>query len=51
MRPLRWRQHLLTTAADAAAGLVDTIAVDGADHNDAVLGAGSVVVGAVRRLV
>jgi uncharacterized protein len=37
--------------AAAAAGLVDTIAVDGADHNDAVLGAGSVVVGAVRRLV
>lgn len=37
--------------ADAAAGLVDTIAVDGADHNDAVLGSGGVVVEAVRRLV
>ncbi|GAA0934739.1 alpha/beta hydrolase [Virgisporangium aurantiacum] len=37
--------------ADAAAGLVDTIVVDGADHNDAVLCAGGVVVGAVRRLV
>jgi pimeloyl-ACP methyl ester carboxylesterase len=37
--------------ADSAANLVDTVAVDGADHNDAVLGAGSVVVGAVARLV
>ena len=37
--------------ADAAGGLVDTIVVDGADHNDAVLCAGRVVVDAVRRLV
>ena len=36
--------------ADAAAGLVDTVVVGGADHNDAVLGAGDVVVEAVRRL-
>jgi uncharacterized protein len=39
------------TVAEAAAGLVDTVVVDGADHNDAVLCAGSVVIGAVRRLV
>lgn len=37
--------------AGSAANLVDTVAVDGADHNDAVLAAGSVVVGAVMRLV
>ncbi len=36
--------------ADAAANLVDTVAVEGADHNDAVLGAGNVVVEAVKRL-
>jgi alpha-beta hydrolase superfamily lysophospholipase len=36
--------------ADAASNLVDVVAVDGVDHNDAVLGSGSVVVGAVQRL-
>lgn len=37
--------------AGAAANLVDTVAVDGAGHNDAVLNAGSVVTGAVRKVV
>jgi pimeloyl-ACP methyl ester carboxylesterase len=37
--------------AGAAANLVDAIVVDGADHNDAVLGSGGVLVDAVRRLV
>ncbi|GAA1040640.1 alpha/beta hydrolase [Virgisporangium ochraceum] len=37
--------------ADAAPNLVGVVAVDGADHNDAVLGSGSVVVDAVRRLL
>ena len=37
--------------ADAAGGLVDTIGVDGADHNDAVLCAGAVVVDAGQRLI
>jgi fermentation-respiration switch protein FrsA (DUF1100 family) len=36
--------------AEAAANLVDSVAVEGADHNDAVLGEGTVVVDAVRRL-
>ncbi|GAA3383844.1 alpha/beta hydrolase [Cryptosporangium minutisporangium] len=36
--------------AEAAANLVDVVAVEGADHNDAVLGEGTVVVDAVRRL-
>jgi pimeloyl-ACP methyl ester carboxylesterase len=37
--------------ADAAGNLVHTVAVEGADHNDAVLGSGGVVVDAVRRVV
>ncbi len=37
--------------AEAAPNLVAAVAVDGADHNDPVLGSGSVVVDAVRRLV
>jgi uncharacterized protein len=38
------------TVAESAPKLVEVIAVDGADHNDAVLGASSVVVEAVTRL-
>jgi len=38
------------TVAEAAANLVDSVAVQGADHNDAVLVEGTAVVDAVRRL-
>jgi uncharacterized protein len=38
------------TVAGAAANLVDVVAVDGADHNDAVLGAGHAAIDAVVRL-
>jgi uncharacterized protein len=36
--------------AGAAANLADVVAVDGADHNDPVLGAGPAAIGAVTRL-
>jgi pimeloyl-ACP methyl ester carboxylesterase len=38
------------TVAEAAANLADVVAVAGADHNDAVLGAGPATIDAVRRL-
>ena len=38
------------TVADAAANLADVVAVAGADHNDAVLGAGRAVIDAVARV-
>jgi pimeloyl-ACP methyl ester carboxylesterase len=38
------------TVADAAANLADVVVVDGADHNDAVLGAGRAAIDAVTRL-
>ncbi|SHN47625.1 alpha/beta hydrolase [Cryptosporangium aurantiacum] len=38
------------TVAESAANLVDSVSVEGADHNDPVLGDGPAVVDAVRRL-